>query len=298
MIVNKEPYPLSFEMQISQAIICRYGEEFRQYKMKPDIDVSGLSCLLQIAKPDGTFTENEVEVLTEEDECFLILTIPKQATVFKGVAKYSICCYGEVETETHLLYSAEGPLWVDDALITEEMIESVAEVNGYRFPQDFLTLDMIPSIVDTIMHTIINDETTSDHSTWSSNKLSTEIDDIYDAISGLSVDIIYSLTEHKIGKWIDGSDLYEITISTTSPASINTDATIADLTALNYSQIVSIDGILYAQTLSQYIPIFWSYGITLMGSVYVQGNNLKQEHTNANYLNCPVWVTLRYTKAV
>lgn len=296
MIVNKEPYPLSFEMQLSQAIVCRYGEEFRQYKLKPDINVSGLSCLLQIAKPDGTFTENDVEVVTEEDECYLILTIPKQATVVKGVAKYSVCCYGEVETETHLLYSAEGPLWVDDALITEEMIESVAEVNGYRFPQDFVTLDMIPNLVDTIIHAIINDDVTTDHSTWSSNKLSTEIDDIYDAISGLSVDIVYSLTEHKIGKWIDGKDLYEITLDITSPASVNTNATIESLASLSFDNIISLDGIIYAAGVNQYVPIFWSYNTAIMGAVYVDGTNLKQILTSSAYCNCREWITLRYTK--
>ena len=107
----------------------------------------------------------------------------------------------------------------------------------------------------------------------------------------------YSTEEQVVGKWVDGSDLYEITISTTSPSAVNTDATIETLTDLNYGQIVSIEGVLYAENFSQYIPIFWSYGTTLMGSVYVEGNNLKQELTNANYLNCPVWVTLRYTKA-
>lgn len=149
MIVNQTPYPISFEREMSQALTCRYGEEMRQYIFKPDIDVSGLSCLLQIAKPDGTFTENGVEVHTDPDtgECTLVITIPTQATVVKGVARYSICCYGEVETETHLLYSAEGPLWVDDDLITEEMIQSVAEVNGYTFPQDFVTIDMLSDII-------------------------------------------------------------------------------------------------------------------------------------------------------
>lgn len=149
MIVNQTPYPISFEREMSQAITCRYGEEMRQYIFKPDVNVSGLSCLLQIAKPDGTFTENGVEVHTDPDtgECTLVITIPQQATVVKGVARYSICCYGEVETETHLLYSAEGPLWVDDDLITEEMIQSVAEVNGYTFPQDFVTIDMLSEII-------------------------------------------------------------------------------------------------------------------------------------------------------
>lgn len=282
MIVNKEPYPLSFEMQISQAIVCRYGEEFRQYKLKPDIDVSGLSCLLQIAKPDGTFTENDVEVVTEEDECYLILTIPKQATVVKGVAKYSVCCYGEVETETHLLYSAEGPLWIDDALITEEMIESVAEVNGYRFPQDFLTLDMIPNLVDTIIHTIINDDEISDHSTWSASKINGLIEGIEDEISGLTVDIIYSLDEQKIGKWINGKDLYKKTIEQTSgfSTSYSLNHGIADI-----DEIVNVEGFFrstnagYTYRLNDNVPVSGYYTcISDIGrtsiTVYIGGSRL------------------------
>lgn len=241
MIVNKEPYPISFELQVSQALVCRYGEELRQYKMKPDIDVSGLSCLLQIAKPDGTFTENGVDVITDEDDtCYLILTIPKQATVVKGVAKYSICCYGEIETEMHLLYSAEGPLWVDDDLITEEMIQSVAEVNGYTFPQDFFTADMIPDLVDSITQSIVNDDVTSENSTWSSNKINDLVEGIEEEISEITVDIIYSEEEQRIGKWINGKDLYKKTIVQTSGFSTSYSLAhgIADI-----DEIVKIEGL-------------------------------------------------------
>lgn len=180
MIINQTPYPISFEREMSQAITCRYGEEMRQYIFKPDVNVSGLSCLLQIAKPDGTFTENGVEVHTDPDtgECTLVITIPQQATVVKGVARYSICCYGEVETETHLLYSAEGPLWVDDKLVTEDMIESVAEVYGLRFPQDFLTVDNLVDIVNYVSANLINDEIIAENTTWSSHKIDQELSSI------------------------------------------------------------------------------------------------------------------------
>lgn len=177
MIMNRKPYPISFEREMSQALVCRYGEEMRQYVFKPDIDVSGLSCLLQIAKTDGTFTENGVEVHTDPDtgECTLVITIPQQATVVKGLNRYSICVYGEIEGENHLLYSAEGPLWVDDDLITDEMIASVAEVNGLVFPRDFLTVENLVDIVNYVAAEILNDNTISTETTWSSQKISDEI---------------------------------------------------------------------------------------------------------------------------
>lgn len=230
MIINQTPYPISFEREMSQAITCRYGEEMRQYIFKPDIDVSGLSCLLQIAKPDGTFTENGVEVHTDPDtgECTLVITIPTQATVVKGLAKYSICCYGEVETETHLLYSAEGPLWVDDDLITEEMIESVAEVNGYTFPQDFVTIDMLSEIIPEALPAeygfYLRASLDTGDPEWAPIDMPYPGYGPSDAGKSLTVDADgtgvewkkvqhdYSTQEQVVGKWIDGKDIYEITI--------------------------------------------------------------------------------------
>ena len=231
MIINQTPYPISFEREMSQAITCRYGEEMRQYIFKPDINVSGLSCLLQIAKPDGTFTKNGVEVHTDPDtgECTLVITIPIQATVVKGLAKYSICCYGEVETETHLLYSAEGPLWVDDDLITEEMIESVAEVNGYTFPQDFVTIDMLSEIIPEALPAeygfYLRAAQDTGNPEWAPIDIPFPGYGPSDAGKALTVNADgtdvewkkvqhdYSTQEQVVGKWIDGKDIYEITIA-------------------------------------------------------------------------------------
>lgn len=229
MIINQTPYPISFDREISQALTCRYGEEMRQYIFKPDVNVSGLSCLLQIAKPDGTFTENGVEVHADSDtgECTLVITIPQQATVVKGVAKYSICCYGEVETETHLLYSAEGPLWVDDDLITDEMIQSVAEVNGYTFPQDFVTIDMLSVIIPEALPAeygyYLRASQDNGDPEWAPVDMPYPGYGQSDAGKCLTVNSdgtgvewkrtehVYSTSEQVVGKWIDGKDIYEKT---------------------------------------------------------------------------------------
>lgn len=313
MIINQTPYPISFEREMSQAITCRYGEEMRQYIFKPDINVSGLSCLLQIAKPDGTFTENGVEVHTDPDtgECTLVITIPRQATVVKGLAKYSICCYGEVETETHLLYSAEGPLWVDDDLITEEMIESVAEVNGYTFPQDFVTIDMLSEIIPEALPAeygfyLRASQDTGDPE-WApidmpypgygpsdaGKSLTVNADGT--GIEWKSTEHIYSTSEHIVGKWIDGSTVYEKTITTTSPSIANVNVMVADLSSCDIGTLISIEGVMYASGLSQWIPIFWSYNSALMGSVYVDSTNLMQI-VPSNYTSAAESITIRYTK--
>lgn len=50
----------------------------------------------------------------------------------------------------------------------------------------------------------------------------------------------YSTTEQKIGKWIDGKDLYEIVISPNSIVTGNN--TNIDITSLNIETIIKIDG--------------------------------------------------------
>lgn len=315
MIINQTPYPISFEREMSQALTCRYGEEMRQYIFKPDIDVSGLSCLLQIAKPDGTFTENGVEVHTDPDtgECTLVITIPQQATVVKGVARYSICCYGEVETETHLLYSAEGPLWVDDDLITEEMIESVAEVNGYTFPQDFVTIDMLSEIIPEALPAeygfyLRAAQDTGDPE-WAPIDMPYPGYGPSDAGKSLTVNAdgtgvewkksqhVYSTAEQIVGKWIDGSAVYEKTVHIE-----NTTAYFSDY--INGAEITNVN-----------LPISMDF-VANRNNIFMCGNGCNRSELNTAYMvavrffngyiqyRCDtygteitdIYVTIRYTK--
>lgn len=306
MIINQTPYPISFEREMSQAITCRYGEEMRQYIFKPDINVSGLSCLLQIAKPDGTFTENGVEVHTDPDtgECTLVITIPTQATVVKGLAKYSICCYGEVETETHLLYSAEGPLWVDDDLITEEMIQSVAEVNGYTFPQDFVTIDMLSEIIPEALPAergfYLRASRDTGDPEWApidipfpgygpsdAGKALTVNADGTD-VEWKSIEHVYSTSEQIVGKWIDGKDIYEITIenelSLTGSWQQYFDASGID-TVIDVVMRTTRSGEECAPAFSQYVIAAW-----LLRSGYIQVSCTENDWKIHS-------MTIRYTKS-
>lgn len=304
MIVNQTPYPISFEREISQALTCRYGEEMRQYIFKPDIDVSGLSCLLQIAKPDGTFTENGVEVHTDPDtgECTLVITIPTQATVVKGLAKYSICCYGEVETETHLLYSAEGPLWVDDDLITEEMIESVAEVNRYTFPQDFVTIDMLSDIIPEALPAeygfYLRASLDNGDPEWAPIDMPYPGYGPSDAGKSLTVNAdgtnvewkkvqhVYSTQEQVLGKWIDGTTVYERVIEYDTPFTIANDTwytsteSYPGINKVINAWIINTDGAIYNGII-----------VLIQNDKLVIGNQTKtQPISNLKY------VILRYTK--
>lgn len=233
MIINQKPYPISFEMKTAQALTCRYGEVGRQYKFITDVDLTGLSANVQVIKPDGTFVIEEATVTVTEDEQYIVVEIPLQATVVKGVCRYDINLYKD---EDLLLYTAEGPLWVDDQLITEDMIESVAEVYGLRFPQDFLTVDMIPEIAAQVASQVLPEVLPAERGFYLRASQDTgepewaPIDMPYpgysasDAGKALTVNAdgtnvewkkvqhVYSTQEQVVGKWIDDSTVYEKTI--------------------------------------------------------------------------------------
>ena len=162
--------------------------------------------------------------------------------------------------------------------------------------------------------TEINDNTTSTASTWSSDKIAdeiadkTEIDDnttstastwssdkIADEIAGAGGGVAYSTTEHAVGTWINGDTVYELSINTTSPAIHAADVMIADLTSYNIDTLISIDGVMYIPNLNQRVPVLWSFNQSLIGTVYMDGTNLKQI-VPINYTNAAEVITIRYTK--
>lgn len=226
MIVNQTPYPINFEMKAAQALTCRYGEVGRQYKFIADIDLTGLSANVQVIKPDGTFVIEEATVTVTEDEQYIVVEIPLQATVVKGVCRYDINLF---QNEDLILYTAEGPLWVDDQLITEDMIESVAEVYGLRFPQDFLTVDMIPEIAAQVLPEVLPAERgfylrasqDTGEPEWAPIDMPYPGYSASDAGKALTVNAdgtgvewkniqhVYSTQEKLIGKWINNENLYE-----------------------------------------------------------------------------------------
>lgn len=106
---------------------------------------------------------------------------------------------------------------------------------------------------------------------------------------------VYSTAEQVVGKWIDGSTVYEKTISTSSPSTANTNVAIADLSSCSINTLISIEGVMYVSSLSQRVPIFWSYNTAIMGAVYVDGTNLMQIVPNG-YTGATEVITIRYTK--
>lgn len=103
----------------------------------------------------------------------------------------------------------------------------------------------------------------------------------------------YSTEEQKIGKWIDGKDLYEITVSTTTPSTADTSATIhAFASVINPVQMVGLID-------SQYDPnTYWDSDTHVRTWISVIGDvsNVRCNAKGSLVINKPIKITVRYTK--
>ena len=141
---------ISFWDSTGPDIIIHQGEKGREIEFIPDIALpNGAAAQIVIVKPDKTFTISDCTINNHDH---IIAEIPEQAGAVIGLAHYIIKI---TDTDTRV-YSASGGLWVDDALLTDAMIESVAEVNGYVFPDDFLTAaDLADYVTDSELTTAL-----------------------------------------------------------------------------------------------------------------------------------------------
>lgn len=182
--LNKEQAP---------AVTLRIGDTMRQTELTVDnsIDLTNCTAELYMVKPDSTFV---IAACTITEDNSIIVSWPEQAAAVKGLGEY---CIKITSNDPAYVYSARGPVWIDDHVITEDMIESVAEVNGYTFPDDFATKDEIPT-PEEISADIIDDNVAADDKTWSSSKISAEIADSVKMVEG----------ERVVGSFM-GKTLYE-----------------------------------------------------------------------------------------
>lgn len=170
------------------------------------INLETYHASITIIKPDNTFVIQDFT--TDKVE------LPEQAGAVTGHGYYQIKIY---TTGDHQIYTGQGAFIVDDEILSDEMIESIAEVNGYQFPDDFLTEYDLREYVkkyelEDAIAGIIEDDETALNSTWSSSKIS-------EALSNVGTN--YSTTEKVVGKWIDGTtDVYERTFQLENVAAV------------------------------------------------------------------------------
>ena len=133
-------------------------------------DMTGYSLKFMMLKPD----ENVVYA----DLASGILTQTEQMTTSKGKGYYCI----RILDEDTIIYSGQGPVVIDDHVIDDETLESISEVDGYVFPDDFATEDQIESVVENLGFAKIADDHQNTTETWSSEKIAQQAAVMADAL--------------------------------------------------------------------------------------------------------------------
>ena len=121
------------------------------------IDAENIFAKFRIVKPDNTFVIIDASLYLPSDPSIFVVTLPETATQVAGLGYYDLRI-GDGVTPDTFLYSAGGRFIIDDDMITDEMIASVASVNGYVFPDDFLTSDaLVEALEDYATKEYVND---------------------------------------------------------------------------------------------------------------------------------------------
>ena len=213
---------ISFSSYAADTIRIHTGETGREILFAPDMEISGnYRADFIVIKPDDTFVIAAATITDGK----INVEIPEQAGAVAGAGHYILKIYDSGEV---CIYSASGGFMVDDHLLTDGIIESVAEVYGYNFPEDFALKDEAATL---------NDNVTATNSTWSSSKISEEIaeatppastyiddnevlytktwssDKISNEIGQLQPFNKYATTEQPVGKWIDDRYIYRKTFT-------------------------------------------------------------------------------------
>lgn len=325
---------LPFDGGSADTIYTKQGETGRgvsfelPFTIDPE-DLSDYKAEFIAVKPDDTFVIEDCSIVSHgADETLhtaAIITLPEQVSAAKGTGSYILKIYDYVH-DGDLIYSAAGGLYVDDHLLLDSLIESVAEVNGYNFPDDFLTRDDLENIIDDTatradrtwssdkisaeladvwegIGDLIDDTSTgSDTTTWSSNKISAEladmsddIDDVENTVTTLADRFNFSSTEKAVGTWTDGRTLYRKTISFSAPQ--NNDWTSRTHGISGIQQIISAECYLSINTGEVYpIPQFRSAA----NYVCISASPTSIDYINTwmgNALNPEITVNLFYTKS-
>ena len=210
--------PITFKSGRAADLLGHMTETGREYEFVPDITLpEGCSAAIEIVKPDGMFVISECSIV----EGNIIVTLPAQALAVRGMAHYIISI---TTADNKIIFSAAGSIWVDDALITNELLESISEVYGLTFPDDFLTTadladyvtidDLAAALTPYALKSELVDVVANPSGAAAADLSKIKIgSDVYKIPDPLDT---YTEQEHIVGKWIDGSNLYEKVITFTN----------------------------------------------------------------------------------
>ena len=139
---------------------------YKDELLSDPIDLTDYTVVITVIKPDNNFVIQNFNGDT--------VTITEQMEAVTGTGYY--CVHVTKGTET--IYTGQGEFIIDDVLISDEELESISEVNGLRFPDDFLTIDSPVALID--------DTVVTNNKAWSSsriiNAIGTAIEEFHDRV--------------------------------------------------------------------------------------------------------------------
>lgn len=197
-------------------------------------DLTDYSLKFMMLKPDGN--------VVYADLTSGILTQTEQMTTSKGKGYYCI----RIMDDDTIIYSGQGPVVVDDHVIDNETLESISEVDGYVFPDDFATVDQIETVVESLGFAKIADNHQNTTETWSSEKIAQQAAVMADAlIADNQIADDHTWSSEKIDYELTGKAVIddETTSSEYTWSSSKIDDALDDIEVLdNYSETEKIVG--------------------------------------------------------
>lgn len=215
------------------------------------LDLTVYQLRVIFIKPDNTFVI--------QDYLDGMIEIPEQAGAVTGRGFYQI----RLSKEGEEIYSGQGDFYIDDQILNDSMVESLAVVNGLQFPDDFLTKGEFDP----------DDYATKQY--------------VDDAIADIPVpDPLdnYSTEEHIVGTWIDGSTVYEKTIDLGADTTIGSNG--YDITTLipnNIDRSITCHG--QCDTYGSSMPLLLDCSNHMW-------------HIYSSILTITRHITIRYTKTI
>lgn len=273
-------------------IVTRIGEgNSRQIVFKPFyyndagekvqvvIDSENIHGMFRMVKPDNTFVITDLSLyVPSSDPAIFIATMTPAMSQVAGRGYYDIRI-GDTEDASEFLYSAQGNFIIDDDMITDSMIESVAEVNGYVFPDDFLTsADLEDYVTDEELTDALDDYVTDEELT--------------DALANIDTKHNYSENEIVVGKWIDGRDVYEKTFDI---GNLNSSTKLLAHGISNLNLVLNAHGSAYNGTSNLPIPYSPTDAGSCIGIAVNSTNIVIYSSGRSDYY---AYVTIQYIKTV
>lgn len=250
---------------------------------KTPIDLETYYADLIIIKPDNTFTITTFDGDTVE--------IPEQAGAVSGRGFYQIKIYTSGD---HKIYTGQGNFIVDDYILNDRILESISEVNGLVFPDDFLTSADLSNYatkdyVVTQVDSLIEDDFTSYIQTWSSSKIQSELNNAKN---------VYSTSERVVGKWVDNSNVYERTYIINGIEDGNNHVVDSTLTYDNATIVPGSTASVITRGIynTKYISTLTDTRFVRVTLNNVTGLNMNIENYVSDYGDITVMITLRYIK--